>query len=140
VIDPPVRRHQRLANLFIHTEPHHAQSTVLIRHVLDAGDSVPTSNYVLAELSALMMRPLRVPQRLRLTMLNRIRSAGWVNVAHIDPDLDAASWEYLGSHTDKDYSLVDCSSFILMEKHRLTEVLTEDRHFEQSGFIRLLGR
>jgi uncharacterized protein len=128
------------ANLFIHSEPYHTKSAVLIRHIVNAGDTVLTSNYVLAELSALLMKPLCVPRPFRLTILNRIRSGGWVNVAHVDADLDAASWDYLTGHTDKDYSLVDCSSFVLMEKHRLREVLTEDRHFEQAGFIRLLGR
>lgn len=126
------------ANLFIRTEPYYNQSAALVRQVVNAGNTVLTSNYVLAELSALMMRPLRVPRPLRLNILNQIRSSGWVNVAHVDADLDAASWDYLTSHTDKDYSLVDCSSFMLMEKHCLKEVLTEDRHFEQAGFIRLL--
>jgi predicted nucleic acid-binding protein len=86
------------ANLFFHTEPYHSKSSVLIRHMVSTRDFVLTSNYVLAEFSALLMRPLRVP------------------------------------------SLVDCSSFVLMKKHGLTEVLTEDRHFEQAGFMRLLGR
>jgi predicted nucleic acid-binding protein len=35
---------------------------------------------------------------------------------------------------DKGYSLVDCISMQTMRKERLTEVLTNDRHFEQEGF------
>ena len=49
------------ANLFIRTEPYYNQSAALVRQVVNAGNTVLTSNYVLAELSALMMRPLRVP-------------------------------------------------------------------------------
>ena len=35
---------------------------------------------------------------------------------------------------DKRYSLVDCISMQTMRKAALTEVLTNDRHFEQEGF------
>jgi uncharacterized protein len=35
---------------------------------------------------------------------------------------------------DKGYSLVDCISMQIMRQEGLTEVLTNDRHFEQEGF------
>ena len=35
---------------------------------------------------------------------------------------------------DKGYSLVDCISMQTMRKEGLTEVLTNNRHFEQEGF------
>ncbi|MGA2579262.1 MAG: hypothetical protein ABSH24_24895 [Bryobacteraceae bacterium] len=35
---------------------------------------------------------------------------------------------------DKGYSLTDCISMQTMRKERLTEVLTNDGHFEQEGF------
>jgi predicted nucleic acid-binding protein len=34
---------------------------------------------------------------------------------------------------DKHYSLTDCSSMIIMKRQRLSEVLTNDRHFTQEG-------
>jgi len=39
---------------------------------------------------------------------------------------------------DKTWSLVDCASFVVMQKRGITEALTSDVHFEQAGFIRLL--
>lgn len=38
---------------------------------------------------------------------------------------------------DKGYSLVDCISMETMRREGLTEVLTNDRHFEQEGFCAL---
>jgi predicted nucleic acid-binding protein len=42
------------------------------------------------------------------------------------------------SRTDKDWSLTDCTSFVIMERLSLTSALTGDRHFEQAGFRALL--
>jgi predicted nucleic acid-binding protein len=35
---------------------------------------------------------------------------------------------------DKEWSLTDCISFVVMEERGITEALTSDRHFEQAGF------
>jgi hypothetical protein len=42
------------------------------------------------------------------------------------------------SRPDKNWSLVDCISFIVMKQHRLTDALTADHHFQQAGFKVLL--
>jgi predicted nucleic acid-binding protein len=39
---------------------------------------------------------------------------------------------------DKDWSLVDCISFVVMKQRRLIDALTADDHFKQAGFNRLL--
>jgi predicted nucleic acid-binding protein len=84
------------------------------------------------------MSPLHVPRKLRASILGRIRAAEWVKIVHVDEAIDLASWEYLLSRRDKDFSLVDCSSFVIMEKHGLRAALTTDKHFEQAGLLRLL--
>jgi hypothetical protein len=42
------------------------------------------------------------------------------------------------SRPDKEWSLTDCISFVVMADHGITEALTGDRHFEQAGFVALL--
>ena len=39
---------------------------------------------------------------------------------------------------DKNWSLTDCISFVVMSDEGLHEALTADRHFEQAGFAALL--
>jgi predicted nucleic acid-binding protein len=43
------------------------------------------------------------------------------------------------SRKDKEWSLTDCISFVVMADEGLTEALTGDRHFEQAGFMALLA-
>ena len=42
--------------------------------------------------------------------------------------------ELYRSRPDKDWSLTDCISFLVMERESITEALTGDHHFEQAGF------
>ncbi len=43
------------------------------------------------------------------------------------------------SRPDKEWSLVDCISFLVMRQRRVTNALTTDRHFKQAGFTILLA-
>jgi len=40
--------------------------------------------------------------------------------------------------TDKDWSLTDCASFLIMDAEGIEEALTYDQHFAQAGFHALL--
>jgi predicted nucleic acid-binding protein len=67
-----------------------------------------------------------------------IKASPIVEVVHIDPSLDAEAWDLFQRRPDKTWSLVDCASFVVMQKRGINEALTSDVHFEQAGFVRLL--
>ncbi|HEX4084514.1 MAG TPA: hypothetical protein VHY22_06385 [Chthoniobacteraceae bacterium] len=56
----------------------------------------------------------------------------------LSADLMARGLELYTARTDKEWSLTDCISFIVMGDEGLSEALTADRHFEQAGFKALL--
>ena len=96
-----------------------------------------THNYVLVELIALAM----ARNFDRLTTCRYITAVvrdPKVEVRWIDPDLHRRGVELLTAQLDKDYSLTDAVSFILMRERGILESLTTDHHFEQAGFVRLL--
>jgi uncharacterized protein len=51
--------------------------------------------------------------------------------------LDKACRLY-GERSDKEWSLTDCTSIIVMQEQGRTDALTTDHHFEQAGFRALL--
>jgi predicted nucleic acid-binding protein len=54
------------------------------------------------------------------------------------PALFEAGLQLHAARPDKEWSLTDCISFVVMEKRAVTRALTYDRHFEQAGFQALL--
>lgn len=53
-------------------------------------------------------------------------------------ELFARGLELYRKRRDKEWSLTDCISFVVMADEGLAEALTGDRHFEQAGFKPLL--
>lgn len=46
--------------------------------------------------------------------------------------------KFFASRPDKEWSLTDCISFVVMHERRLQEALSTDRDFEEAGFRALL--
>jgi len=56
-----------------------------------------------------------------------------IEVVPFGPELIDSAVRLYQTRPDKDWSLTDCLSFGVMERHHLTEALTTDVHFEQAG-------
>lgn len=96
-----------------------------------------TTNYVLSELVALLPARSRASRRQTLAYICGIRRITHLTVIHIDAATDADAWELLERQDDKDWSLVDAASFVVMRQLGLQEAFTSDQHFSQAGFIRV---
>lgn len=126
------------ASLFVNTQPYHSQADRCFRQAVGQQRSVVTTNYVISELVALLDSPLRIPRPRIFEVVDAIKTVPYVQIVHIDEATDTAAWELCKSRPDKAWSLVDCTSFVLMQQLSIQETLTTDRHFEQAGFVRLL--
>lgn len=97
-----------------------------------------TTNYVLTELVALLISPLRIAHPRIVAFIESLKASPYVHIAHVDPELDHGAWHLFAERPDKEWSLVDCASFVVMRQRGISEALTTDHHFEQVGFVRLL--
>ncbi len=54
-------------------------------------------------------------------------------------DLYRRGLKLYGDRPDKEWSLTDCISFVVMSERHLVDALTRDHHFKQAGFIPLFA-
>ncbi len=57
-----------------------------------------------------------------------------VEIVYYTPQIFNKAFALYKKYDDKEWSLVDCISFIVMRERGITQVLTFDRHFKQAGF------
>ena len=121
-------------------DPLHRHVRTVYQHALNQQRLLVTTNYVIAELVPLLASRSRIPRKQIFGFIDALKSSPHIEVIHIDALLDAEAWTLLKSRVDKEWSLVDASSFVIMTMHGITEALTTDHHFTQAGFVQLPAR
>lgn len=102
-------------NLVDTSQPFHALTANLYRAARQQGRKVITTNYILVELVALLTSPLRIPRARSSTFIDGLRSSPYVEIVHLDMSLDGQAWQFLKMRQDKEWTLVDCASFVIMQ-------------------------
>jgi predicted nucleic acid-binding protein len=67
-----------------------------------------------------------------------IRQSKTINVVHISRELEEEAWQLFKQFYDKEFSFTDCTSFVVMRREGIWECFTNDHHFEQMGYRKLL--
>ncbi|MEO6590337.1 MAG: PIN domain-containing protein, partial [Pyrinomonadaceae bacterium] len=118
---------------FDNTDSRHDKAVSFIK----SANSLLTTNYVLAEFVPLF----------QVRKLNRVKALKFVKVITENPLIEIVwideishqkAFTLLESRLDKNCSLCDAVSFVVMREREIIEALTTDKHFEQEGFIKLL--
>jgi hypothetical protein len=95
-----------------------------------------TTDFVIIELANIFSR---VVGRANVTQfIKSLRLDPDTVVVSASGDLVERGFDLFSRRHDKEWSLTDCISFVVMEQHGVTEALTTDSHFEQAGFTKLL--
>jgi uncharacterized protein len=97
---------------------------------------VVTTEFILLELGDGMARP---PARQAFVQFCRaLRADPRVEIVPASDGLLDRGLALYAARADKEWSLTDCISFVVMQDRGITEALTGDHHFEQAGFVALL--
>ncbi|MGD0093204.1 MAG: hypothetical protein ABSE73_25095 [Planctomycetota bacterium] len=75
-----------------------------------------------------------------LELLELLRDDPRMVVLPATEELFQSGIEFYRARPDKDWSLTDSISFVVMQRRRIKEALTGDKHFEQAGFAAVLRR
>jgi uncharacterized protein len=112
---------------------HHAQAIELGRTLRR---QIIVTEFVLLELGNALCRS--DDRQLFVDFLPRLRSDPNARVVPASPDLFQQGYDLYCERPDKNWSLTDCTSFVVMREYQLTDALATDHHFEQAGFTVLL--
>lgn len=125
------------AYLFDGNSDFHREVQAIYQQAVERNRLLVTTNYVIAELVALLSSRSRISRQQIIALVDALKAAQQVEIIHIDTNMDASAWALLKAYTDKKWSLVDASSFVIMTSYSMTEAITTDHHFTQAGFVRL---
>jgi predicted nucleic acid-binding protein len=99
-------------------------------------EALLTTDWIVVELADALSRP---PNRERFLGLFRdLQQQETLTIIPASRELLDEGLNLYEDRPDKEWSLTDCISFVVMQREGLTEVLTGDKHFEQAGFVALL--
>jgi predicted nucleic acid-binding protein len=108
----------------------------VIKFSRDFRARILTSDWVLMEVAdALAESESR--SRVRDFILH-LRRAAACEIIPASRELLDHALDLYHQHADKDWTLTDCASFVIMHDRSVTDALTGDKHFEQAGFVALL--
>lgn len=99
------------------------------------GDFV-TSAWIVEELADYLCDAPNRP--LFLSMYEELRQDARVTMVPLSAELFDRGIDLYAARPDKNWSLTDCISFLIMEQLQLHEAAATDHHFTQAGFAALL--
>ena len=118
--------------------PDHAVLARTLRERVRGGARIVTTNVVVGETHALLLR--RAGRAAALAFVEAVRRPP-NRIEYITTEReDEAIGRWLERFADQRFSLVDACSFAVMSELGIREALTLDRHFAVAGFVVLPGQ
>jgi predicted nucleic acid-binding protein len=111
----------------------HARAHYVIDHL---SAPLTTTTWVLTEVGDALCKPRT--RSVFTTLLDSIDQHRLISVLPAEQNHFNRAVALYRSRPDKEWSLTDCTSFVMMRDLHITEALTGDHHFEQAGFVALL--
>lgn len=118
--------------LLRHDDPAHARSMFQARQ----RPNIVTTEFILLELGNACARAEDHGDFVAL--VESLRASSRAAIVPLSSVLLVRGLKLFKERTDKNWSLTDCISFVVMEDGDIHEALTGDQHFEQAGFVALL--
>ena len=118
------------------TNPRDQYAALATRFTAGFSGAFVTTSWVLTEVANSLVRG---PDRtLFVELYPDLADDRRVTIVPPAQDLFEQGIEFYAQRPDKEWSLTDCISFIVMREYGLIDALTADHHYEQAGFKVLL--
>ena len=118
------------------TDQNHARAVELANQIESNSIRLVTTQAILLEIgNALSKQKYRAAA---IQLLESLEADPSVEVVLLTNSLYKLAFDLFKKREDKEWGLVDCISFIVMQDRGITDALTTDIHFQQAGFRALL--
>jgi uncharacterized protein len=118
------------------TDRNHLQAVELASQLELHKTHLVTTQAILLEIgNALSKQRYRIAA---IQLLESLETDRNVEIVLLTNDLYRQAFNLFKQRQDKEWGLVDCISFIVMQGRGITDALTADAHFQQAGFRALL--
>ena len=116
--------------LLVSTEARHTDVTDVFRGLAESDRRLVTTNYIILETTAL------VQNRFGLDAVRDLetRVVPLLDVLWVDKAIHHRALQRLFSADRRQLSLVDCSSFVVMDNEGISEAISLDSDFEREGY------
>ncbi|MEH2360810.1 type II toxin-antitoxin system VapC family toxin [Nostoc sp.] len=118
------------------TDQNHVLAVKLANQIETNRTRLVTTQAILLEIGNALSK-----QRYRaaaIQLLESLETDPSVEVVLLTNSLYRSAFNLFKQREDKEWGLVDCISFIVMQDRGITDALTADTHFQQAGFRALL--
>ncbi len=122
--------------LSVESDEHHQRAEQLAEQLLANQTPIITTRAVLLEIGNALSK-----QRYRQAageLLGALERDPQIEIVSLAEELYQQALALFCSRLDKQWGLIDCVSFVVMQQRGMTTALTTDEHFEQAGFRALL--
>lgn len=111
----------------------HQKAKTCLKQLTEESVTLMLSNFIIAETYTLMLR--KIGRDKAIQYIEKLKKTA--EIIRISEEDEKKAWEIILKYSDKDFSYVDATSFVLMERLGLLEAFAFDEHFDQYGFISL---
>jgi len=110
----------------------HHRAVQLADELKAAGTRLVTTRAILLEIGNALSKQRH--RRAGVMLLNSLEADPRVEIISLSEELYRRALRLYRERPDKEWTLTDCVSFIVMEDRGISEALTTDEHFQQAGF------
>ena len=124
--------------LLVRRDEFHQSANRIMAELSEKDTKLFTTEMVLVELAnALSANQFRARA---IILIDELQTLPNVKVVWSSVELFEKAWSLYSERPDKEWSLTDCASFVVMRERGINLAFTSDKHFEQAGFVRLLEK
>ena len=118
--------------IYDRSDEHHREAVDIKDRLLLFRTTFVLTNHVFDEVVTFLKT--RVGHRFALSFGQMVKTSKFVKMIHCSEEIEDKAWAFLERYEDKDFSLTDCVSFILMNTLGIKEFFAFDEHFNQTEF------